>query len=431
MSISPKNPLSAANEPRSSRVRELRRVVVTGMSVGTALGFSLDEFWRRLLSGECGISRHPGVEPSSPLPVQIAGCVSDTALASALARLNLSDPDRSNQLALWAVGAALEDAGWPTDGKTPMPHDVIFGTGHGNVGFNNELIAAFLQGGYRKLRPTTVVRMMFNRPANLASIRFALTGTSFTVSCACATGAVAVGEAFQRIRFGLSECVVAACSDSGLDETTFAAWNRLGVLSKNPDPERASRPFDVARDGLVMGEGAAGLVLESLPSALNRGARIYGEIWGYGSTSDAFNLVQPDSRQQVRAMQLALEDAGVGVESIGYVNAHGTATQLADVVESASLQQVFGEHLSGLHVSNSKGQLGHLMGATVGVELVATLLALRSGQFPACKNLDEPDPRCPLPLSRGEPLQTRVRYALKNSFAFGGTNCALVLGAMD
>lgn len=403
-----------------------RRVVITGASVATALGFDLDTFWANLVAGACGISRVPQVPADSPLPVPHAGCIADAELAAAAERLNVDDPDRANQLALIAVGAALANAGWPTDGQADLPHDLILGTGHGNGAFTNEAVKTFNEAGYRKLRPTTVVRSMFNRPANVSSIRFRLTGSSFVVSCACATGSIALGDAFLRIRFGLTEHAVAACADHGLDLPTFSAWNRLGVFSKIPDPAKASRPFDVKRDGLIMGEGAAGFVLESLESAQARGARILAEIVGYGSTCDARHIVVPDSTQQVRAIRQALAMAGITPDQLGYINAHGTGTDIADVVEAATLRTVLGEAADRIPVTNTKAQLGHLMGATAGVETVTSLLVLQHGLIPPCQNLDEPDPRCPLRFVRGEPLATQPEYVLKNSFAFGGTNCALV-----
>ena len=404
-----------------------RRVVITGASIACALGFEVEAFWRALLEGRSGISRIPGIPEDSPLPVKIAGRIEDEALAAALLRYDLRDPDRPNQLALYIVGRALEDAGLPTEGARQLDVDLIFGTGHGNVGMTNEGSRVFYADGYRKLRPTTVVRAMFNRPANIASIRYQLTGTSYVVSCACATGSIAIGQAFHRVRWGETDMAVAACADSGLDLPTFAAWNRLGVLSSHPDPATASRPFDKQRDGLVMGEGAAGFVLETLESAQQRGARIWAEVVGYGSTCDARHIVQPDSAGQVKAVRKALASAGLDPADIDYINAHGTATELADIAEAATLREVFGEHTDRVPVSNTKAQLGHLMGATAGVELVTTLCALQHGLIPPNRNLDEPDPRCALRLIRGEPLKTPLRHALKNSFAFGGTNCAIIL----
>lgn len=404
-----------------------RRVVITGMSVGCALGFTPGEFWRRLLAGDCGIARVPGVTDDSPLPTKIAGVIPDATLAEACAGRGVEDPDRATQLALFAVADALEDAGLLRDDQHPLPHDLIFGTGHGNVAFQNAAVQGYFAGGYRKYRPTSIIRAMFNRPANVASIRHQLTGASYTVSCACATGAIALMEAFFRVRFGIVEAAVAACADYGIDVPTFSAWNRLGVLSRNPDPGTASRPFDAKRDGLVMGEGCAGFVLEPLDAAHARGATVWGEILGIGSSCDARHIVQPDSAGQAKAVRAALAMAGVAAADIDYVNAHGTATEIADVVEAATLRDVLGAEADRIPVSNTKAQLGHLMGATAGVELVATLLALRHQTLPPCRNLDEPDPRCALNFVRGAAQEARVEVALKNSFAFGGTNCAVVL----
>jgi 3-oxoacyl-(acyl-carrier-protein) synthase len=404
-----------------------RRVVVTGMSVACALGFEVEEFWGNLLAGHSGICRLPNVPDNSPLPVKVAGRIPDELLAAALERRKIDDPDRSSQLGLYAAERALEDAGLPTDGREPREMDVIVGTGHGNVSYNNEAVRIFYSEGYRKLRPTTVVRVMFNRTANLVSIRYNLTGASYVVSCACATGSIAFGEAFHRVRFGLADSALAVCCDSGLDLATFAAWNRLGVLSRIPDPAQASRPFDEKRDGLVMGEGGAAFVLETLESARQRGGRVHVEVLGYGCSSDAKHIVQPDVHGQVKAVRKALGASGVRPDDIGYVNAHGTATDIADVVEAQTLREVFGALIDRLPVSNTKAQLGHLMGATAGVELVTTIQVLRHGLIPPSRNLDNPDPRCALAFVRNEPLRARVNVALKNSFAFGGTNSAIVL----
>ena len=313
---------------------EPRRVVVTGLGVACALGLDLDEFWRHLLAGECGISRLAR-SPEEALPVTIAGAIPDDALAAAMSAHHPREPDRNSQLALYVAERALVDAGHPTDGAEPIEMDVIVGSGHGNVAFTNESAVAVERGGYRKLRPTSVVRAMFNRPAHLVSIRYRLTGASHALSCACASGSIALGEAFHRIRFGLADQVLAACCDTGLDLATFAAWNRLGVLSRIPDPEEASRPFDEGRDGLVIGEGGAAFVLESLDAARARGAHIHAEVVGYGASSDAAHIVQPEAEGQARAIAKALAVAGLSPADIDYVNAHGTATDVADVVEAA------------------------------------------------------------------------------------------------
>jgi 3-oxoacyl-(acyl-carrier-protein) synthase len=404
-----------------------RRVVVTGLSVACALGFEVSEFWRNILEGRVGVVRLPFVPEDSPLPCEIGGHIPEETLRAALGRYDITDPDRSNQLALYAAGRALESAGLKGELESPLPYDVILGTGHGNTIFHNESMRAYLEGGYRKIRPTAVIRLMFNRPANVVSIHYHLTGVSFTVSAACATGSIALGTAFQHVRFGLADGALAVCADTGLDLPTFSAWNRLGILSRNPDPEKACRPFDRDRDGLVMGEGAAGFVLESLETAQARGATIWAEVAGIGTSSDARHIVQPDAQGQVKALRRALENSGVAPEEVDYVNAHGTATKLADAVECASLLEALGEAGRRVPVSNTKAQLGHLMGATAGVEMAVTILALQHQRIPPCRNLDHPDADCPLNFVRDRPLDGPVRIALKNSFAFGGTNSVVVL----
>ena len=416
----------AAPAPTSELIRP-RRVVITGIAVATGLGLEWSELWDGLLAGACGIRALSFAGEHPELPVKIAGQVDDARLAQGLQRYALNEADRGGQLGLYVVGRALEDAGLTVEGRTPLPLDLIVGSGHGNVSFSNESTRTFLERGYRRLRPTTVVRVMFSRPASIISIRYKLTGASFTVSAACATGAVALGEAFQRVRFGLTEGAVAACCDSGLDLYTFAAWNRLGVLSRIPEPELASRPFDRRRDGLVIGEGAAAFVLESEEAAARRGAPVWAEVVGYGCASDATHIVRPDMDGQVRAMQVALQSAGMTADDIDAVNAHGTATELADVVEAASLTKVLGARTSTVPVTTTKAQLGHLMGATAGVELVTSILALHHGLLPPCRNLDEPDPRCALDLVREAPRSGALEVILKNSFAFGGTNSAVIL----
>ena len=404
-----------------------RRVVITGMGVATGLGLEWAELWRGLLDGAFGIRPLACADSHPEIPVRIAGQVDDDRLAQGLQGYALNEPDRGSQLGLYVVGRALEDAGLPVDGRSPLPLDLIVGSGHGNVSFSNEATRTFVERGYRRMRPTTVVRVMFSRPASVISIRYKLTGASFAVSAACATGAVALGEAFQRVRFGLVDAAVAACCDSGLDLYTFAAWNRLGVLSRIPEPELASRPFDQRRDGLVIGEGGAAFVLESEESATRRGARIWAEIAGYGCASDATHIVRPDIDGQVRAMHAALQSAGMTADEIDAVNAHGTATELADVVEAASLTKVLGARALAVPVTTSKAQLGHLMGATAGVELVTSILALNHGLLPPCRNLDAPDPRCTLDFVREVPRAAALRVILKNTFAFGGTNSAVIL----
>lgn len=408
------------------------RVAVTGMSVACALGLEVDAFWQGLLEGRCGIDVVRRIDlKETPLPASTASEVREEALVEGCNRYGIKDPDRWSRLGLYVVGRALEDAGYPVSGEKPLLLDLVLGAGHGNLPFHHQAVRAFDQRGFKGLRPTTVVRIMFNRISSLCSMHYNIIGANHVVSSACASAAVAIGEAYHRVRFGLVEGAVAACADSGLELTTFAAWNRLKVLSKIPDPERASRPFDVGRKGLVMGEGAAALILESWEAARRRGATILAEVIGFGSSSDAAHIAVPDAEGQARAMRAALASAGIGPEDLDYINAHGTATQPADVSECRAIHLALGEAADRIPVSSNKGQLGHLMGATAGVELVATIQTLREGRIPFNKNLEEPDPECNLNFVRDAPAEAEVGIAMKNSFAFGGNNCAVILKKVE
>lgn len=406
-----------------------RRVAITGMSVACGLGLELEELWEGLTSGRSGVREIDFGPAGQTLPVRVAGLLPPGALEAGCARYGVRDRDRPTQLALFAVGRALEHAGLPCRGEEPLEAGVIVGTGHGTLTTDHEAMHAYVEGGYRKIRPTTVLRLMLNRAASQASIHFKLTGGAHVVSAACASASVALGEAFHLVRHGVAEVMVAAGADYGLDLETFSAWCRLGVLSRNPDPARASRPFDAARDGMVLGEGAAAFVLESFEGAERRGAPILAEIAGYGGSADAAHIARPERRGQLAAIHRALADAGISAAEVDYVNAHGTATELADVVEAASLREALGGRADEVPVSTTKGHLGHLIAATAGVELAATVLALRHQTVPPCRNLDEVDPRCRLAFVREAPLRAPLRHALKSSFAFGGTNSVLVVRA--
>lgn len=402
-----------------------RRVAITGMGVACGLGLDVEEFWSALLEGRSGVRSFAA--DRTEFRARCAGRLEERAFEEALDRREIKEPDRTTRLGLHAVGGALDGAGLRADGSPPLDYDLLLGSGHGGVISSNEAVHAFITRGYRAIRPTAIVRGMFNRPANVASIFYQLTGACHGVGAACASSSVALGEAYHRVRFGLAPGAVAGGCDSGLDLFTFACWNRLGVLSKIEPPEAASRPFDRDRDGLVLGEGAAAFVLEPWETAEQRGVEILAEVVGYGSSCDATHIVQPSPEGQGRALRAALSSASLRPEQIDYVNAHGTATDLADVVEAESLGLSLGDHARAVPVSSTKGQLGHLMGATAGVELVATIQALRQGLIPPCQNLDDPDPRCPLNFVRRAPREAELRYALKCTFAFGGTNSAVIL----
>jgi 3-oxoacyl-[acyl-carrier-protein] synthase II len=277
------------------------------------------------------------------------------------------------------------------------------------------------------MHPLAVPRNMFNSLSSNLSIQYKLGGSHFTVAAACASGAVAIGEAFRRIRYGEDTTVLAGGADAPICGSVLGGWANLRVLSRNPEPERACRPFDSERDGLVLSEGAAMVVLEEFEHARRRGAHCYGEIVGYGSTSDASHLTAPDFVGQSQAIVRALDSAGIAPEEVDYVNAHGTSTKLNDEAESRALRLALGTHADKVPVSANKSMLGHTMGASGALEFVSTLLTLRSGSIPPTINYETPDPVCNLDYVPNQARRSDVRVAIKNSFAFGGENAVIVV----
>jgi 3-oxoacyl-[acyl-carrier-protein] synthase II len=272
---------------------------------------------------------------------------------------------------------------------------------------------------------------MFNSLASNLSIHYRLTGTHHTVAAACASGAVAIGEAFQRIRHGDDDIVLAGGADAPICGSVLGGWANLRVLSRNPDPAKACRPFDAERDGLVLSEAAAMLVIEEYEHARLRGAPLFGEIIGYGSTSDASHLTAPDANGQSEAITRALASAGLRPEDVDYINAHGTSTRLNDQAETAAIKRALGEHSWRIPVSSSKSMLGHTMGASGALELVVTMMALRHGVLPPTINHERPDPDCDLDYVPNQARRQPLRVALKNSFAFGGQNAVIAVRKME
>jgi 3-oxoacyl-[acyl-carrier-protein] synthase II len=286
---------------------------------------------------------------------------------------------------------------------------------------------AFYLRGWRKMHPLSVPRNMFNSLSSNLSINFKLGGSHHTIAAACASGAVAIGEAFRRIGHGEDDVVLAGGADAPICGSVLAGWAHLRVLSQNLEPAQASRPFDKDRDGLVMSEGAGMLVLEDLEHARERGARCWGEIVGYGASSDASHLTAPEGTGQCEAILRALRSAGLRPEEVDYVNAHGTSTRLNDETETQALRAAFGDHATHLAVSANKSMLGHTMGASGALELVSTLLTVRDGVIPPTINYQNPDPACDLDYVPNQARRRPVRLAIKNSFAFGGENAVLVV----
>lgn len=414
-----------------ARTDTLQRVVVTGIGLLTPLGLTRSTGFERLVRGESAI-RPAGPAITRWLPQALAADV-DPAYSQSLDR-NEQGLDRAVQFALLASREALADAGaagWDLHSERV---GVYAGIGLGGATTGEALynrLSDNLQAGRNPtvMHPLSVPRLMPNAATAAISMANQFRGPTHTYSVACASSAMALGEAYRSIRHGYTDAIVVVGAEAMNVPGVFMAWNALRVMAKpHPDnPAASCRPFDQDRCGFVLGEGAAALVLETERSALRRGATIYGEICGYGSSSDAEHLTLPSSAGQYRAIRMALDEAGMSPEAIHYLNAHGTATDAGDVVESETIRQVFGDHADRLPVSSTKSMHGHLIGAAGATEFAISLLAMQSGIVPPTASLDRPDPRCALDHVPRQARQGQtLRAVMSNSFAFGGSNVSLI-----
>ncbi|HTK17520.1 MAG TPA: beta-ketoacyl-ACP synthase II [Acidimicrobiia bacterium] len=403
------------------------RVAVTGLGVKSPAGNDLDTFWARLLSGRSTAAKIERYDPS-PMPVRIGCEVRDFDPTAYIGPKEARRMDRVTQLGLAAAADALADAGDP--GADPARCAVILGTGIGGLITLEEQIAIYIEKGAARVSPFLVPMMMTNATAGTVAMQLGWTGPNLCISTACAASAHAVGEAARLIRDGSSDVVMTGGSESCMTPVAISAFARMTALSgRNEDPEHASRPFDAERDGFVMGEGAAALVLERWDRAVARSARIYGEVVGYGRNADAYHITAPSPGGEGAAacMQLALDDAGLSPSALSHVNAHGTSTPLNDAAEAEAIRKVFGEGAP--PVTSTKGVTGHMVGAAGATEAVACLLALRSGSVPPTANLEHIGDDIQLDIVAGAPRSIMPAPALSNSFGFGGHNASLIFAA--
>ena len=409
-------------------MQDERRVVITGLGVVCALGFDEKTFWSNLLAGRNGIRTVTRFDVSG-FRTKVASEIDDEPLAAGLKKWRIRPTDRSVDIGILAASEALASAGL-ADPKTPpepQPLATLFGTSAGPAEATFLGTRAYLERGLPSIRPSTVPTVMVNAVAAQISMRFRLQGPNLAVVSACSSSTAAIGQGFRMIRHGYAPGVLAGGTEAIIYPLSFGAWTNLGVMSTQEDPELASRPFDVDRDGLVMGEGAGALVLESLATARARGASIRAEIVGFGESSDAHHLTRPDPDGQARAMSQALDSAGVAPDAIRFINAHGSATPTNDSCEVESIRKVFGPAADRLQLASNKSFFGHTMGAGGVLETAATVLGLENGRVPGNRNLVNPDPKCDIPLVGREAIQLDAPLAMKNSFGFGGHNAVLVL----
>lgn len=409
-----------------------RRVVVTGLGMVTPLGHTVAETWDSIKAGKSGIGRITRFDPTNYL-VKIAAEVKNWDPAKFMPAKEVRRRDRYQHFALASAQEAMRDSGLEITDENRHRSGVAVGSSVGGVeSYYEQANLIFETGDPRRITPFGIPMLMVNGGSDLIAIEYGMTGTSYTPISACATGADCIGHAFDLIRWGRLDQALAGCADAPIIPIGIAAFDRVGAMSRlNDDPARASRPFDKDRTGLVFGEGGGVLVLEELESAKARGANILAEIVGYGSTSDAFHVTAPDpeGKGASAAIQQALNDAGLNVTDIHYINAHGTATALNDVMETIAVKRVFGEQAYKVPMSSTKSMTGHGMGATAALEAVFSVMALRDQVAPPTINLHEADPECDLDYVPNQARAVAATHIMSNSFGFGGHNVSLIFKA--
>ena len=412
---------------------QLRRVVVTGLGALTPVGNSAPETWEALVNGKNGIAPITAFDATN-FKTQFAGEVKNFDITSMMDRKEARKLDRYSQFSVWVANEALADSGLDLDKEDRSRVGVIWGSGMGGLISTESEVIIFAQGdGVPRFNPFMIPKAIPSIAAGQISIRFGLGGLSYSVSTACSSSSHAVGSAFDQIRLGHADVLLTGGADADVTYTGVGGFNSLHALStRNDSPETASRPFSKSRDGFVLGEGAACLILEDYEHAKARGAKIYAEIVGIGMTSDAYHMTAPDpeGKGAERVMRLAIKDAGVEPEQIDFVNTHGTSTPLGDVTEVNAIKRVFGEHVYEMNLDSTKSMTGHLIGATGAVEALACIMALKDGIIPPTINHDPEDVdenidyRINFTFDKAQ--KRDIHYALSNTFGFGGHNACLV-----
>lgn len=405
----------------------MRRVAITGVGVIAATGRDARTFFDNLANARSGTGRITQFDPSS-LSVQIAAEVPGYRSVDYFPPKRLDFIDRFCEFGLIAAREAMQSSGLEVREEERPRFGVVMGSGMGG--------ATTLESGFynlyakqaTRLHPFTIPKIMHNAAASQICMEYGAQGPSLATSTACSSAGHAIGEAFHFVKFGLADLMLAGGSDAPITYGMIRSWESVRVLAMgNGDPSRACRPFSADREGLVMGEGAGVLLLEELDHARRRGAKIYAELAGYGITSDASHITQPSVDGPVRAIRMALEEAGVRPEDVDYVNAHGTGTRLNDVTETQVLKDALKEHARKVAISSTKSMHGHVMGGTAAIELIATVLALQEGVIPPTANYTKPDPECDLDYVPNQAREAELGVAVSNSFAFGGLNAVLVV----
>jgi 3-oxoacyl-[acyl-carrier-protein] synthase II len=404
-----------------------RRVAVTGLGVISSCGNNINDFSANIMAGKSGVRRISS-EFSNLLSVKVAAEV-DFNPFDYFNKKQVSSLDRVNQFALAAASQAWKDTKLSLDAKEKERAGVYIGTAMGGANTIEDGYVRLFKENSDRVKPLSVLMIMSNASASYLSIEYGLTGPCLTVSTACASSSNAIGEAFRQIRDGYADVMLAGGTEAFLTYGVFRSWEALRVLAmEDPDdPSKSCKPFSKNRSGLVLGEGAVIVVLEEMERAVRRGAPLYAEILGYGSTSDAFHMTKPSFERQAQAISEALKEAEISPGEIDYINAHGTATQWNDLLETQAIKKVFGDYAYKVPVSSTKSMHGHTIGAAGAIEFVVSLLAIKNQAIPPTTNLDQPDPECDLDYVPNIGRKgVKVNTVMSNSFAFGGTNVVLI-----
>ncbi len=405
-----------------------RRVVVTGLGIVSPLSCNVEDCWKRVLAGESGIGLTRQVDTSA-MRCKISGEVPNWDPIGHLDRRETGRLDRFTQFSMVAGMDAVTDSGIDFSKTDPFRGGVIVGSGIGGLITIHEQIEKLIAKGPDRVSPMTIPKLMLNAAGGNLSIKYGLRGPNYTIATACASATNAMGNAFVAIRDNVIDVCLTGGAEAAITPISVSAFGNMRALSeRNDEPQRASRPFDAQRDGFVLAEGAGILVFEELESALARGAKIYAEVVGQGSTGDAGHITQPaeDGTGAAKAMSFALQDAGISPDAIDYINAHGTSTPLGDKAETIAIKSVFGDHAYKLSISSTKSMLGHSLGASGGIELILSVLAMRDSKVPPTINLEEPDPACDLDYTPNVFRERELNAIMSNSFGFGGHNSCII-----
>ena len=409
---------------------ENRRVVITGVGIVAPNGIGIQNFWDSLVHGRSGIGKITHFDASS-YSSQVAGEVNDFDPTNYMSPKNARRMDRFAQFSVAATRMALDDARIEISEKNSERIGISLGSALGGIPCAEEQHSIFIEKGLKRVDPLIAIKIFSGAATSQVSIEFGLTGHSNTIGGACAAGTDSIGYAFYAIKNNLADMMIAGGSEAPIVPLTFGAFCLIKALStRNGDPSRASRPFDKERDGFVMGEGAGVLILEDLGCALKRGAPVYAEMLGYGTTNDAYHMVQPlpTGEQAKKAIQLALCSANVSPSEIDYINAHGTSTPLNDKVETEVIKEVLGEYAYRVPISATKSMIGHALGAAGSIELIASVLTIKNQFIHPTINYEFPDPECDLDYVPNKGREAVVKTVLSNSYGFGGKNSVIIVG---